>query len=124
MVFRSTAYRSASASGNINSQVAAYEAVYANITNGLGPYFVNLQEILAFLARSRFASERGYARFLRAQLSPNELLIIGHHGLSRFGRDALKPLLEQFGMLKYLPTGAGWPTHNLSHAYRSEAFQD
>lgn len=44
-----------------------------------------------------------YFGLLRAQLSSHELLLMFYNGLSEYGYSKMKPLLEEYHLLKSLP---------------------
>ena len=68
-------------------------------------YFRHLYTILKFVSQNDWLGEEQqyrYASFLRATLSRYELVWLFYNGLSEYGRDKLKPLLERYSMLKNL----------------------
>lgn len=72
----------------------------------LDHYFRHLYTILKFINESKdiaeFEDKYKYATFLRATLSPYELVLLFYNGLSSYGNLKLKPLLEKYCMLKNL----------------------
>ncbi len=75
-------------------------------------YFRHLYTILRFIDKedkkdgdNRLFSEEelyGYAKILRATLSRYELVWLYYNGLSDYGKDKLKPLIERYCLLKNL----------------------
>lgn len=67
-------------------------------------YFRHLYTILKFVEHNEWLDDKRYqyASFLRATLSRYELVWLFYNGLSDYGRDKLKPLLEDYSMLKNL----------------------
>lgn len=69
-------------------------------------YFRMLYRILKFVKTSplvtEFDDEYEYTAILRAMLSRYELVWIYYNGLSEYGEEKLKPLLERYAMLKNL----------------------
>jgi len=69
-------------------------------------YFRMLYRILKFVKTSPlikdFDDEYEYTAMLRAMLSRYELVWIYYNGLSEYGEEKLKPLLERYAMLKNL----------------------
>ena len=66
-------------------------------------YFRHLYRIFKFVAESpliRDDQRYGYASLVRAQLSRYELIWLYYNGLSCYGRDKFKPLIETFAILK------------------------
>lgn len=90
-------------------------------------YFRLLYRILKFVKTSPlvtdFDEEYEYTAMLRAVLSRYELVWIYYNGLSEYGEEKLKPLLERYAMLKNLrdellaPKNEGFGTYNDS-AYK------
>lgn len=71
----------------------------------LDHYFRYLYRILKFIDESTLIDEEQkyeYSSMFRAQLSSYELILIYYNGLSKFGKEKLKPLLEKYCTLKNL----------------------
>lgn len=69
----------------------------------LDNYFRYLYRILKYIDDSKLispSSKYQYAGILRAHLSYMELLLIYYNGLSEFGREKMKPLIERYHLLK------------------------
>ena len=84
----------------------------------LDHYFRHFYTILNFIDKSpdidKFSSQSEeqimdkkyeYAKILRATLSRYELVLLYYNGLSKFGRDKLKPLIEKYSMLNNIKEG-------------------
>lgn len=70
-------------------------------------YFRHFYSILKFIKQNEWLGweeQYRYASILRASLSRYELVWIYYNGLSENGNEKLKPLLEEFSMLKNLRT--------------------
>ena len=69
-------------------------------------YFRTIYRILKFVEESSYIKDNNkkyeYTSLLRAQLSKYELVWLHYNGLSSYGRDKLKPLIEKYAMLKNL----------------------
>jgi hypothetical protein len=69
-------------------------------------YFRFLYRILKFIKESplvdNYDEEYEYAAILRSLLSRYELVWLYYNGLSIYGLDKLKPLIERYAMLKSL----------------------
>lgn len=68
-------------------------------------YFRHFYAILKFIKRNEWLGREKqyeYASMLRATLSRYELVWLYYNGLSVYGKDKLKPLIEEFTMLKNL----------------------
>jgi hypothetical protein len=81
----------------------AYNLFYTEFGPHVGHYFRNLYHIVKFVHTSGFKEPHRYTAILRAQLSTNELLLLFYNGLSRFGRDKFKPLVEEYSLLQTMP---------------------
>ena len=84
------------------SLVELYEAWYSDIEASVGHYFRTLYNIIRFVHEFGGNDRSTYARLLRAQLSSHELELLALNGLSIHGRDKLKPLIEEYALLKHL----------------------
>lgn len=84
------------------SGITAFENVMDGI---LDHYFRYFYRILKFIDDTELIDSQQkyyYASIFRAQLSRYELLMIYYNGLSKFGREKLKPLLEKYCVFKNL----------------------
>jgi len=56
----------------------------------------------------RYINENGgdqrmmYSRLVRAQLSSYELKLLLYNGVSKYGQEKLRPLIEKYALLKHL----------------------
>ena len=82
---------------------AAYRSFFQNEQAEIGHYFRNLYHIVKFVKESPIEEKRRYTNFIRAQLSVYELALLFYNGLSEFGNEKFKPLIEEFALLKNLP---------------------
>lgn len=77
---------------------------YENLMDGiLDHYFRYLYRILKFIDDTELIGEQEkykYVSIFRAQLSEYELIMIYYNGLSKFGSEKLKPLIEKYSILK------------------------
>jgi len=100
-----------------NKMEEIYIEFYNEKQSDLGHYFRNLYHILKFVneAPELLDGERTkYTNLLRALLSSHELVLLFYNGLGRFGRDKLKPLLEQFSMLKNMDRSLVFQSEHLN----------
>lgn len=70
-------------------------------------YFRHLYRIFKYIATSPLIKEEDryeYSSMVRAQLSRYELIWLYYNGLSLYGVDKFKPLIEKFALLKNLRT--------------------
>lgn len=84
---------------------AAYDRFRTRSRGILDHYFRNLYQIIKFIDSSPVADKRRYTSLVRAQLSPDELLLLFYDGVSPLG-EKFKPLIERYGLLEHLPDGA------------------
>ena len=78
----------------------------ADVPTNFDHYFQLLYRILKFVRDTplvtSFDDEYEYTSMLRAMLSRYELVWLYYNGLSEYGADKLKPLIERYAMLKNL----------------------
>jgi hypothetical protein len=90
-------------------------------------YFRYLYRILKFVKTSPlvkdFDEEYEYTCMLRAMLSRYELVWLYYNGLSEYGEEKLKPLLERYAMLKNLRDELLAPSNEGFGAYKDSAFK-
>jgi hypothetical protein len=97
---------------------SAYTAFFAARQSDLGHYFRNLYHMVKLvadrdlmvppstvseLAATYLLSNRRYSALIRAQLSSYEHLLLFYNGLSTYGFDKFKPLIERFALLENMP---------------------
>jgi uncharacterized membrane protein len=80
-----------------------YKSFYHEHQCEIGHYFRMLYNIIKFIKNSNVSNKHFYTNLVRAQLSSQELLIIFYNGLSELGNAKLKPLIEEFALLKTVP---------------------
>lgn len=87
----------------------AYEAFYQDWRNDLGHHFRSLYNLVKYVDKARLSGEdaRFYTNLVRAQLADKEVTLLFYDGLSAYGRDKFKPLIEKYGLLKHLSPAAG-----------------
>lgn len=88
-------------------------------------YFRHLYHIFKYIAESpliRDDDRQEYASMVRAQLSRYELIWLYYNGISEYGRDKFKPIIETFALLHNLRTDMLAHDINKFCSYASEAF--
>lgn len=90
-------------------------------------YFRFLYRILKFVQTSplvtEFDEEYKYTAMLRAMLSRYELVWIYYNGLSGYGEEKLKPLLERYAMLKNIRDELLIPQNEGFGTYKDSAYK-
>lgn len=85
-----------------------YSSEYTPLRSELGHYFRNLYRIVKMVNETEFSKSGNfeiqyeYTSIIRSQLSDDELVWLFYNGLSRYGRDKFKPLIEKYALLKNL----------------------
>jgi hypothetical protein len=104
---------------------AAYASFYQSHESEIGHYFRTLYHIVRFVDQSGMSDEekREYEKFLRAQLSSSELLLLFYNGLSIYGYSKFKPLIEKYALLEQVPESLLLDS-NHRNLYEPTAFQD
>ena len=102
--------------------IEKYERWYTDNESSVGHYFRTLYNIMRYVDEFGGNERRTYARLVRAQLSSSELKLLFFNGLSRYGREKFKPLIERYSLLKHLRTDAD--IQNLDLKYDMAAFGD
>jgi hypothetical protein len=86
--------------------IVYYEEFYESLQGDLGHYFRSLYHIIKFVKTSEvvtsYEDQRRYTSLVRAQLSAFELAFLFYNGISHFGMEKFKPLIEEFGLLENL----------------------
>lgn len=77
-----------------------YIEFYNTFNSDLGHYFRNLYHIFKFIKNSEEKDKKVYSSLLRSQLSNDELFLLFYNGISDFGKQKFKPLIEEFHLLK------------------------
>ena len=89
--------------GSPPSTLDIYHQLYMQRQNELGHYFRTLYNILKFVDHAKIDNQKFYTNIVRAQLSNSELHLLLYNGLSNFGAERLKPLLERYEFFDNLP---------------------
>lgn len=85
--------------------IALYDVFFAEYHSYLGHYFRHLYHMVRFIKDDKDADDKlklRLAKILRAQLSSDEQLLLLYNGLSRFGRNRFKPLIEEYSLLEQI----------------------
>ncbi len=101
-----------------------YEASYK--PSYFDHYFRHLYRILKYVRTSDLIKDEDryeYAAMVRAQLSRYELVWLYYNGLSVYGQEKFKPLIEEYAMLKNLRDELLVEGIELGIDYTAEAFQ-
>lgn len=89
-------------------------------------YFRHLYRIFKFVAESPLIDKEEdryeYASMVRAMLSRYELIWLYYNGLSCYGREKFKPLIERFSLLKNLRDDMLVKDIDLKISYKESAF--
>lgn len=88
---------------NIETTIERYNTFYKSNQSDLGHYFRHIYHILKFVKNSKELTKvqkYNYTNLLRALLSSHELVFIFYNGLAEHGKEKLRPLLEEFSILK------------------------
>ncbi len=89
-------------------------------------YFRHLYRIFKFVATSPLIKDEKdryeYASMVRGQLSRYELIWLYYNGLSSYGRDKFKPLIERFSLLKNIRTDMLASGIEISNPYSASAY--
>jgi hypothetical protein len=81
-----------------------YLEFYEAHQDEIGHYFRHLYHIIKFVKNSSVEEKKRYTTFVRGQLSSYELALLFYSCLSELGSEKFKPLIEEFSLLKNLPT--------------------
>jgi hypothetical protein len=81
---------------------SAYEDFYQKWNNDLGHYFRTIYNIIKFIDKTEMPEKNKifYSNILRAQLSNAEAALLFHNGISQYGREKFKSLIETYSLLK------------------------
>jgi uncharacterized membrane protein len=77
---------------------------YMQYQNDLGHYFRMLYNITKLVKATVGIDQRFYTNLIRAQLSGAEITLLFYNCLSDLGNERFKPLVEEFALLKTIPT--------------------
>lgn len=99
-----------------------YNLNYHNVAHSVEHYHKNLYQILSFVHKAdKYLDKKQYTNFIRSQLSRNELHMLFLHGLSKFGYEKFKPLIEEYEILEHLPVDTFLIKENM-YLYKVKAF--
>ncbi|MEZ6127859.1 MAG: putative phage abortive infection protein [Planctomycetaceae bacterium] len=101
-------------------RVDRYEKWYDNYEAHVGHYFRTLYNLVRYVDEHGGKQRASYARLVRAQLSSHELQLLLFNGLSKYGREKFKPLIEEYTLLKHLKETA--ENKDAREQYASTAF--
>ncbi len=71
--------------------------------HNLSRYFPSIYTMTKYVKESDIQNKIFYIDLIRYQISEIELVFIFYYGLSDLGRGTLKPLIEEFTLLRNLP---------------------
>ncbi|MCG8344054.1 MAG: putative phage abortive infection protein [Chlorobiales bacterium] len=101
-----------------------WESIYNDYSHYIGHYFRNLYHIVRFVHRIDNKEEKErYIKFLRAQLSVYEMVLLFFNGLSEIGAE-FKPMIEKYALLKNLPPKELRNLENYLFLYAESAYGD
>jgi hypothetical protein len=81
----------------------AYLDFFDDYQSDIGHYFRNLYHIFKFIYKYDLKIyKRRYTNIVRAQLSTSELALLFYNGLSVYGIDKFKPLIEEYQLFNNL----------------------
>ncbi|MDP2886948.1 MAG: putative phage abortive infection protein [Ignavibacteria bacterium] len=80
----------------------AYRQFFAANQANVGHYFRHLYHVFKFIKISEIEDKQFYANLVVAQLSSYELALLFYNGISPFGRERFKPLLEEYAVFENL----------------------
>jgi hypothetical protein len=112
---------SEAATKDLGRFVFHYDFFYREHQVVLGHYFRMLYNLVKLVHRAEGLEKRFYTNMVRAQLSSAELQLLFYNCLSSWGNMKFKPLVEEYALLKTLPTDV-LPDDALLHAYSPTAF--
>jgi len=81
----------------------SYLEFYEDNQSDLGNYYRNLYHLIKYIDKSTIENKQFYINIVRAQLSTYELGLLFYNGLSSYGNQKLKPLIERYNLIKNLP---------------------
>lgn len=90
---------------SIDNVLKAYSEFYSKNQADLGHYFRYIYHILKYIKNTKDIPDEKkftYTSLLRALLSSYEIALLFYNGLSEYGNEFFKPLLEEYSFLKNL----------------------
>ena len=82
--------------------IKSYENWYSSRESEIGHYFRTLYNLIRYIDENGRDQKMTYSRLVRAQLSYHELQLLLYNGLSKYGKEKFKPLIEKYSLLKHL----------------------
>lgn len=116
-----SALRGIAADRDFDAFTVQYKTFHIEHEHEVGHYFRLLYNIIKLVNRTDGIDKHFYTNLVRAQLSSYELKLLFYNGLSAWGIEKFKPLIEQFALLKTLPNAA-LPNDVLLRKYDPTAF--
>jgi len=101
-----------------------YRRFYRDHQAELGHYFRHLYHIIKYVKQSGIENKLNYTSLVRAQLSGYEHLFLFYNGLSEYGIEKFKPLIEEFRLLENLPRSQLMMPELHLPLYQAEAYGD
>lgn len=105
--------------------IECYEDFYESHPDIMGHYFRNLYHVIKFVEDSKIdeSDKKRYTSIVRAQLSVHEHIFLHYNGLSGYGEDKFKKLIEKYALLENMKRDL---LLNEKHetAYKKGAFGD
>ena len=92
---------------DLKATLEYYEGWWQHEEPTVGHYFRNLYNLIKFVDRNdnmNYEDKKVYTNIVRAQLSSYELLLLFYNCLSKYGSEKFKPLVEEYHLLKTVPT--------------------
>jgi len=90
----------------IENQTDFFNAAYLDFYNRhfgyIGHYFRNLYTIFKFIDNSNIKNKKFYTDIIKAQLCKDEIYLIFFNGLSKYGKNRFKPLIEKYNIIEQL----------------------
>jgi hypothetical protein len=103
---------------------AIYKTFYDSHQAEIGHYFRHLYHVVKFADEAPIEHKKKYVSLIRAQLSGYEHLLLFYNGLSEYGIQKFKPLIEKYSLLENMPQSKLlMPTLELP-LYKAEAYGD
>lgn len=102
---------------------AYYSALSSDLFPYLPTYFRALYNVLSFVDRANDVDRQFYANLIRNELSEDECVLLAYVGLTYIGRTRLKPLINQYRLLKNVPNQFLFDNLPLFNAYERSAFR-
>jgi hypothetical protein len=103
---------------------AVYKSFYDNHQAEIGHYFRHLYHIVKFADEAPIDGKKKYVSLIRAQLSGYEHLLLFYNGLSEYGIQKFKPLIEKYSLLENMPQSKLLMPALEIPLYRADAYGD